>query len=218
MTREKNRHDRMNAKRLAIALSSTGTVSVALTLVAPAAATRAELGGALNLDFNAGADTLAVLEFTGGDTQEIKPGNGIMLSVGGGLIFFGPSQHRLELVLDVGVKYSTMRPAENADLSFVRVPIELLAFYRNEQAYFRVGGGTALYASNSISGSGAASGIDTSFDPAFAGIVQADFISGGFFGGLRYTILSLRPDGGSRSFAANSIGVGVGYYFQFPGE
>lgn len=185
---------------------------------APASATEFEAGGALDFDFPVGADTLAVVKFTDGTTQNITAGNGVILSVGGGAIFFGPQPHRLEALLSVGLKYSTMQPTDNADLTFFRVPIELLAFYRNDKLYFRAGGGGALYVGNSMSGSGLASGLDVTFEPAVAGIVQADFISGGFFAGLRYTALKLRTESSSTSFSANSIGVGAGYYFHFLGD
>ena len=121
-------------------------------------------------------------------------------------------------MLTIGVKYSTMQRTDNADLTFLRVPIELLAFYRNDRLHFRVGGGPALYLGNSVKGSGAASDLDITFDPAFAGIAEADFITGGFFAGLRYTALRLHTTTPSASFSANSIGVSLGYYYHFAGE
>lgn len=196
---------------------AAAVLALVTTMGAPARATQLELGGAVTADFNAGADTLASLQFTNGSTQDIKAGNGMMLSAGAGALFFGPGPHRLETVLTIGVKYSTMQPASNADLSFVRVPVELLGFYRNDDLHFRVGGGGALYLVNSLSGSGAATGLDVTFEPAVAGIVEADFVSKGFFAGLRYTALSLRTSS-SPSFSASSIGVAIGYYYRFPGD
>jgi hypothetical protein len=199
-------------------LHALGASLVATFATLPAWGTQLELGGGLNLDFNAGADTLAVLQFTDNSTQNIRAGNGVTIDAGGGAIFFGPQQHRLETVLTIGLKYSTMQATQNADLSFVRVPVELLAFYRNDDLHFRVGGGTALYLVNSLSGSGAASNLNATFDPAFAGIVEADFIWKGFFAGLRYTALSLHTPSASVDFAANSIGVSLGYFYHFPGD
>lgn len=193
--------------------------SLIATLAAvPAWATQLELGGGLDLDFNAGADKLVALQFSDGSNQDIRAGNGVTIKAGGGAIFFGPQQHRLETTLTIGLKYSSMTPTSNADLSFVRVPVELLAFYRNDQLHFRVGGGTALYFVNSLSGSGAASGIDMKFDPAFAGIIEADFIWKGFYAGLRYTVLQLHLPSANADVAANTIGVSLGYFYQFPGD
>jgi hypothetical protein len=199
-------------------LCTAAVLLAAMTMGAPAGATQAELGGGATLDFNAGADTLAVMQFSDGSTQEIKGGNGLGLQAGAGAIFFGPQQHRLETVLTIGVKFSTMQQTSNADLSFVRMPIELLAFYRNDALHFRVGGGEAYYAITSLTGSGAASALDVKFDPTFAGIVEADFVSKGFFAGLRYTSLSLHTPSVDKHFAASSIGVAIGYYYQFPGD
>ncbi len=190
---------------------------VAALAAVPASATQFELGGGLDLDFNAGADKLVALQFSDGSTQDIRAGNGVTIKAGGGAIFFGPQRHRLETTLTIGLKYSTMEPTSNADLSFVRVPVELLAFYRNDDWHFRVGGGTALYLVNSLSGSGAASAIDATFDPAFAGIVEADFVWKGFFAGLRYTALQLHLPSANTDVAANTIGVSLGYFYHFPG-
>lgn len=206
------------SRRLRATVAAVGTAIFVMTMEARARATEFEAGGGFNLDFNANATTAATLRFTDGSSQTITTGNGVILSAGAGAIFFGPQPHRLETLLTVGVKYSTMRPADNADLSFVRVPIELLAFYRNDHFHFRVGGGMALYVDNSLSGSGAASGIDLTFDPAVAGIAQADFIAGGFFAGIRYTALNFHTESSSTGYSASSIGIGVGYYYHFPGE
>ena len=194
------------------------TTSAMTALAAPAAATQFELGGGIGLDFNAGADKVGTLVFTDNSTQDIRLGNGVALAAGGGAIFLGPQPHRLETTLTIGFKYSTMEPTSNADLSFVRVPVELLAFYRNDNLHFRAGGGGALYLVNSLSGSGALSALDVTFDPAFAGIAEADFIWGGAYAGLRYTVLTLHAPNPSTDIAANSFGVVLGYYYHFPGE
>ena len=191
-------------------------LAVAISAVSKSTlATQIEAGGSLIGDFNAGADKLATLEFTDSSTQEIKGGNGVIFAGGVGALFFNKGSHRLETLLTIGLKYSTMQPTTNADLSFVRVPVELLGFYRNEALHFRVGGGAASYFGSSLSGSGAASGLHVAFKPALGGIVEADFVSGGFSLGLRYTRLTLTPSGSNISVAANSLGVGLSYFYHF---
>lgn len=181
----------------------------------PTLATEIEAGGALIADFNAGADKLATLEFSDASTQDIRAGNGVIFAAGLGALFFDKGSHQLETLLTIGVKYSTMQPATNANLSFVRVPAELLGFYRNDALYFRVGGGAAYYLENSLSGSGAASSLHVDFKPALAGILQGDFISGGFSAGLRYTRLTLTTQGSDVSVAANTLGIAVSYFYHF---
>jgi hypothetical protein len=193
---------------------------LALALSTVAAAPRAavaatgEVGVALGVDMNAGADTLATLQFNDGSTQDIKAGNGLLLALGGGVILFEQQRHRLEAVLDVGVKFSTMQPSQNADLSFVRIPIELLAFYRNDDAHFRVGAGGAYYAHSALSGSGAASGLQLDFKPGLAALVEADFVWGRGYLGLRYTHLDFTVNGSNATAAANSVGFTLGFLYQ----
>jgi hypothetical protein len=187
----------------------------ATTFSLPASATTFELGGTLGADFNAGADTLLVLHYSDGTSQDIKAGNGLLAAVGGGIMFFDQQPHRLETQLTIGVKYSSMTPTNNASLDFIRVPIELLAFYRNENWHFRAGGGGAWYVSNSLSGGGALNG-DAKFGPALGAIAQADFVWGAFAVGLRYTLLRLRADGADGGVNANSLGLNLSYFYRIP--
>ena len=199
-------------------LLALGVLAVGAAAFAPArkaAAAIGEAGAAVGADFNAGADTLATLMFTDGSKQDIKAGNGILLSLGGGAIFFEGQPHRLETVLDIGVKFSTMQPSQNADLSFVRIPIDLLAFYRNDDLHFRVGGGGAFYPYSKLSGSGAASNLQADFKPGLAGIVQADILWGRGYLGVRYTHLNYSVSGSDATAAAHSIGVTLGFFYQF---
>ncbi len=198
-----------------IHLSMFAAVIVCSTFSLRARATTFELGGTLGADFNAGADTLLTLKYSDGTSQDIKAGNGLRAAAGGGIIFFDEQPHRLETQLTIGIKYSSMTPTNNASLSFVRVPIELLAFYRNEDFHFRVGGGAAWYVANSLSGGGALEG-EAKFGSALGGIAQADFVWNAFAIGLRYTLLKLRADGAEESASANSIGLNLSYFYHLP--
>jgi hypothetical protein len=207
-------------KQGALRLSQSARVALfaaalIVTRSATAQATTFEAGGALVGDFNAGGDTLAVLHFADSSTQEITAGQGLIFAAGAGAIFFDEGPHRLETLLNFGLKYSTMQPTSNADLSFVRLPIELLAFYRNDALHFRVGGGASWYVFGSLSGSGAASNLNVDFKPSLGGIVESDFIWNAFSLGIRYTKLTLRPKDIDASLSANTIGIGISYFYQF---
>jgi hypothetical protein len=178
------------------------------------ATTTLEVGGGVNLDFNMGDDVLK-LTYTDGSTQNIGAGNGLGLALGAGAIFFDGQPHELEVTLTAGVKYSTMSPTQNASLDWVRVPFELLAFYRNDTFHFRVGGGATMYGLNSLSGGGDLSGLDIHFAPSPGAVLQADFIWRGFFAGLRFTILSFHPTTSSETVSANSLGVDLGFFHHF---
>lgn len=193
---------------------------VAVSLVSVermAAAATFELGGDVLIELNAGADPVLNLTFDDGTTQDISGGNGVSLAVGGGGIFFDDQQHQLEIVLTAGVKYSTMKPTENAGIDWVRIPLEAMAFYRNDALHFRAGLGETLYAFNSLQGSGAISDLDVKFAPALGTVIQADFLWKKLFIGLRYTILSIRPTSSDQSISANSIGLDVGFFHSFGG-
>jgi hypothetical protein len=85
-----------------------GAAALAVSAVAlPTAAVKPELGVGMGADFNAGADTLYRLEFSDGSHQDIKAGNGLSLTAGGGAIFFDEHDHRVETVLAAG---SSSRP------------------------------------------------------------------------------------------------------------
>jgi hypothetical protein len=188
-----------------------------LLLGAPAragATTTLEAGGGLVVDFNMGDDVLK-LTYTDGSTQNISAGNGVGLALGAGVIFLDGQTHELEVTLTAGVKYSTMTPAQNASLDWVRVPFELLAFYRNDTLHFRVGGGATMYGLNSLSGSGDLSGLDVHFSPSPGAIIQADFIWRGLFAGLRFTILSIHPTTSDEAVSANALGVDLGFFHHF---
>jgi hypothetical protein len=208
----------MILRRIRLLSCSAGAAVASLALSSAAGATTLELGGGVGADFNAGADTLLELEFDDGSDQEIKAGNGLSLFVAGGAVFFDEYQHRLETVLSPGLKMSTMQPASNADLSFMRYPLEGLAFYRNDDLHFRVGGGAVMHMGNSLTGSGDLSNLDVQMKTALGGVVQADFVLDAWFVGMRYTALSYRVSGAEESAAANSLGVGLGYVYQFTGE
>lgn len=208
----------MYLERMRLRALSLAMLLVTLALSDAARATTFELGGGLGADFNAGADTLLELEFAGGDTQDVKAGNGLSLFAAGGALFFEESTHRLETLLSLGLKYSTMQPASNADLSFTRFPLELLGFYRNDEWHLRVGGGPVLHLGNSLTGSGALSDLDVEMETALGGVVQADLVLDAWFLGVRYTALSYQVSGAAGSAAANSLGVSFGYMHRFLGE
>lgn len=208
----------MLLQRIGLRALSLGSVLLSLAAADAAGATTLQLGGGLGADFNAGADTMLELEFDDGDTQEIKAGNGLSLFASGGALFFDEQQHRLETALSLGLKMSTMQPATNADLTFLRFPLELLGFYRNDEWHFRVGGGPVLHVGNSLTGSGDLSDLDVEMNTALGGVVQADFVFDSWFVGVRYTALSYRVDGAEDSVAANSLGFGLGYMHRFLGE
>lgn len=200
-------------RRLVGLVVATCALLLAAAVPRRADAATPEVGGDLVVDGNTG-DQVLHLTFSDGSQQDISAGNGVTLALGGGVIFFDEGKHELEVVATIGAKYSTMAPTQNASLDWVRVPIELLAFYRSDAFHFRVGGGGTIYALNHLSGSGVLSPLDVHFTPAAGAVVQADFVWKGFFAGLRYTIMRYHASTSDVSISADSFGVDGGFFYR----
>lgn len=211
---------RATSKRDPIAWRLLATFGVAVLLFRshPVAALDPELELMARGDFGLGATPIVTLEYDDGSDQEITAGNGLVFGGGPGVRFSLSGPHELESLLLLSIKYSTMQPTENADLGFTRGMVDLLAFYRNDDLYFRVGGGATLLAFGSLSGSGALSGLEIDFDPAVGAIVQADFVLNAFHAGLRATIVQYDAANLTEAIVASSLGVEVGYTFRFGAE
>ncbi len=108
-----------------------------------------------------------------------------------------------------------MAPTENANLEFMRFPIEGLAFYRNDDWFFWIGGGAQLLLGASLKGSGALDGLDGKFNPAIGGLGQFDFIYKGSSLGVRYTRQGLTAKDSGARFASHSIGLQISGMYQF---
>jgi len=174
-----------------------------------------EVGGGIVLDFNVGGDDMLVLGFADGSEQNITGGQGVIGYLSGGAIFFDQQPHNLELLINGGIKFSTMQQTENANLEFMRFPIEGLAFYRNDDWFFRIGGGAQLLLGASMKGSGALDGLDVQFKPALGGLGQLDFIYKGWSFGVRYTRQGLTLAEGETRFASHSVGIQFSGMYQF---
>ena len=82
----------------------------------------------MQVDFSAGSDELLTLDFIDGTSENIKAGDGVTLALSGGLRFRAEEAHQLELLLNLGIRYTDTQPAINGGVDFLRLPIEALAF------------------------------------------------------------------------------------------
>jgi hypothetical protein len=170
--------------------------------------------GLLGLGAEFGGDRLLSLTYTDGSTSDIRAGQGI--SAFGGAVardLFNLGPVAIDLQGTVGVKYSTIREATNADADFYRFPLELLAFARWEG--LRAGIGPAYHFENSFSGSGVLAPDDFSFDNALGVTAQIDYIFLGHWGiGARYTSISYQPQlTGVSQKSGGNFGAEVTYFF-----
>ncbi len=135
-----------------------------------------------------GGDPILSIQYTDGSTQDILGGQGVTLAVGAASEVLQLGESALDLQLGLGVKMTTMARPSNADLAWLRWPIEALAFYKFTPWHLRFGLGPTFHLGNHLEGSGAVAAV-YDFDPAIGLVVQADSPLPKLAIDLRYTAL-----------------------------
>jgi hypothetical protein len=156
-----------------------------------------------------GGDELAKVTYTNGDTETIDAGGLFQLALGTTFQTAPESHPNLETQLSLGLKLD-LTTAENGDLTWSRIPVEVLEFYTTPQ--WRFGGGLTYHMNPSLDGSGEAANINVDFDNALGAILEVDYITAGktYVGG-RVTLIDYTV--GSTKLSGNSVGVTVGVRF-----
>lgn len=132
-----------------------------------------------------GGDKLVEVQYTNGETEDIKAGGGVFLSGGFLLKTFPALSRNHETQVTIGYYFDDSE-AENGDVSWSRIPLEVMQFYRLKR--FRVGGGLTYHINPTLEGSGFANNVDADFDNALGLVAEADFLFGkGGFIALKYT-------------------------------
>jgi hypothetical protein len=173
-------------------------------MLRPLAGINAEFGGA----------KLLTVTYTDGSTSDVMAGQGFT-AFGGvalqGLVDLNPLTVDLQVTL--GVKYSTIQQASNANVDFFRFPAELLMM--GHWMGLRFGAGPTYHFGNSISGSGLLSGANANFDNALGVVAQVDYTFAEHWNlGLRYTSISYQdPSLGIGKTDAGNFGVEASYFF-----
>ena len=158
-------------------------------------------GFIVETDFDFGGDRLATVSFVNGDTQSLRAGQGITLSVGG---YFRPADSPFELRGSLGYKYATAA-ASNADINVTRVVLQFIGDYRFENgAYF--GGGLAMHNGAKLDGDGFFQNVD--FDDATGIVIEA----GWRWVGVHYTNIKY-SNPFIQSVDASHFGVRLNYRF-----
>jgi hypothetical protein len=113
-----------------------------------------------------GGDTVGVVEFTNGDTQNLKTGNGGTLSVG---VHLQPSvDSPWDLRATVGYKYTGVN-ARNADITLTRTVWQLIGSYEYLSG-FRLGAGVVYH--HGVHFNGDNYFYDVDFDDATGPVVE----------------------------------------------
>lgn len=152
-----------------------------------------------------GGDELFTVLFTTGGDQTIRAGQGGYLAVGAQ--FDVPSVKQLMFRGSLGYKYVTTA-ADNANITFTRMPLNLMAYFRPNPA-FRIGLGTARHLNVQLKGDGFFA--DQEMDSKWG----ARFEVGYRAVALTYTTMTYVDETGGEG-SGNSIGLSLS--FLIPGE
>jgi len=182
-----------------------GTFLVLAVMVAPAASRAAEVRPVLVAGYDTGGDEIKAVTFQSGENDSIRANEGFYL--GGGVSVLG-DRRNVEFLGTLSLKYQRIH-ASNADITWSRVPLDALVFYRMQS--FRLGGGLTYVLHPRLKGSGDESGIDTAFPNALGAVLQADYLLGRVSLGVRYTVLDYKSGGGT--VESNGLGVSFGIVF-----
>jgi hypothetical protein len=155
--------------------------------------------------YDTGGDKIVTVTFTNGDTQSIRAGEGLYLGAGVSIL---SDEKNLEFLATANYKYAAIH-ADNGDLTWTRIPLDALMFYRWEKV--RLGGGLTFQMSPKLKGSGQASSVNVNVDNAIGLLVQADYLMGKVALGARATFVDFKANGASAS--GNSVGITFGITF-----
>ncbi|MFZ6642021.1 outer membrane beta-barrel protein [Undibacterium sp. TC4M20W] len=145
--------------------------AVSLPMIACAQADQKPLRLALSMGLSAGGDTITTVSYTDGTRSNVSAGTGLILSAGADYRY----NQYFSGQANIGYHARFTPEASNGDATFSRIPVELLGYYHiNEQ--WRVGAGARFNRNVKLSGSGAGSQYNRSFNNSNGAILEAEYL------------------------------------------
>ena len=168
---------------------------------APAPSTPHRFGWVIEGGVEYGGDVLVTLLFDDGSEQDILAGQG-------GSVAFGfdvrpKSLPQVGIRTTAGIKF-TSNASDNADISFMRFPIEVVGSYYLPREW-RLGAGLAYHTGVSFNGDGFVPDVD--FDPAAGLTLEVGWKA------LALTYTTMEYSAGGASLGASAIGVSASWVF-----
>jgi len=195
-----------------IRLLAVAVVTVALSLVSSSAGAQGRLRGAIRFGGEYGGDKVLHFTYEDGSTPDVIAGGGLLLTAGGTLGVFARGAHSVDAQLNLGVKYRTIPPASNQEVTWLRFPLEGLLYYRTPVG-IRLGAGATVHLRNVMEASGAVLNERVEFENKPGLLVQAEYVRKNVAFDLRYTAMKYElASGGSGTVDASSIGVGMTFF------
>lgn len=197
----------MKINKIFYALLSTSLLATANT------ATAGDFKPLVRAGLDAGGDDLVTVVYSGGDTADIKAGQ--LFTFSGGIMYH-PAQANYTVEATIGYKFDTAN-ATNGTAEFTRMPIDVIASYRNKN--HRIGGGFTYHMGPELSCdiSGACSG-NVEFSDAQGFIIQYAYefetLTGSILDiGARYTSVDYEIEGVSGEVDGSAPGIFVSFAF-----
>ncbi len=178
------------------------TVDVPVPAAQQQPSPRRALNWAFDVSLEYGGDPYATLIFTDGSRQKLLAGQGGTISFGADYRL--PAFPAVGLRALAGIKWSS-NAAENSNISFTRIPIEVVGNYHLDDDW-RIGAGLAYHAIGKVNGDGFFP--DFEFDPAAGYTVEL----GWRWIALTYTGIEYSVGGGPK-IDASAFGVSLNWVF-----
>lgn len=182
-------------------MPTTIDVPVPTPVQAPAPAPVHRFAWLADATFEYGGDILVTLIFDDGSEQDIRAGQGGTFSFG--FEYRPPALPQVGIRSTAGVKF-TSNASDNASISFLRFPIEVVGSYHLPRDW-RIGAGLSYHTGVNFNGDGFVP--DVAFDPATGATVEI----GWRWVALTYTAIEYKANGGSLD--ASSLGLSLNWVF-----
>jgi hypothetical protein len=191
-------------KRILLAAAIT-SAAISAHAAEPGAPFRFLVGAGITF----GGDTLIIVPFTDGSTEDVKAG-GVVQLYGGGEYRLGD---KVAVQATIGYHVNDTSAASNGSVRFTRVPVDLLAFYAlNDKV--RLGGGAQFVSGPELKGSGVASNVNAKFDSTTGAVIEGEYLVTPKAGlKLRYVSEKFKRSSDGHSFDGSHLGLMFNYYF-----
>jgi outer membrane protein with beta-barrel domain len=149
----------------------------------PLASYAVEVRPAFKAGIDVGGDTLISVPTTGsgGGTKKISAGEGLFLGAGASIL---TDSKDLEIEATLSYKFTSIS-AQNGDIDWSVLPLDVLVFYRIPN--WRFGGGLTYHINPSLKGTGIAAGLNADYKDSLGIVLQGDYMFGEKIKlGLRY--------------------------------
>lgn len=158
-----------------------------------------------------GGDELATVYFDDGDDETTRAGEGIYVSIGGGIDHSPTWQSHLT----VGYKFGGSE-GDNGDLELTSFPFELMTYHRAPTGNWRAGAGVVYVSDMSLESSGVIDGIDVDFEDAMGYVIEANWYFRNYqmmYWGVRGTIIEYETEETGSKVDGNNLGLLFGVSF-----